>query len=94
MQYFEWDEPKNEGNIRKHEIDFDTACRVFDDQRCFLFIERGEESWHTIGVVPGAELFVVVVHTYLEEGADEVIRIISARRASAAERRIYEEANT
>jgi uncharacterized DUF497 family protein len=40
MLRFEWDDSKNESNIEKHGIDFNTASRVFDDERVVLFIER------------------------------------------------------
>jgi len=66
---------------------------VFDDPNCLTFVERvtdGEERWHAIGDI-GGRLIVTVVHLYRLEGADEMIRIISARRASLEERRIYVE---
>jgi len=48
----------------------------------------GEQRWQTIGF---AGEILMVASTLREEGADEVIRIISARKAKPAERRIYEE---
>lgn len=57
-----------------------------------VFIERvqdGEERWHAIGQVSGSLLFLTVAHTYNE---GEVIRIISARPATRAERNLYAEA--
>jgi len=74
---FEWDDEKNEINKKKHGIDFETATLVFDDAFCVTFIDlesRGEERWHTIGSI-GNIIVIVVVHTYREEGLDEVIRI-------------------
>ena len=73
---FEWDPAKNEINRFKHGIDFETAAPVFDDVFCVSFVE----------------LVLVVVHAYREEGQGEVIRIISARRATAHERKLYAEA--
>jgi len=58
---------------------------------CLTFVERvedGEERWHAIGVVDERAV-VTVVHTYRSKGADEIIRIISARRADADERKQY-----
>jgi len=93
MLRFEWDETKNEKNRAKHGIDFETARLVFDDPYCITFVDRvsgGEQRWHAIGSI--AQIIVaVVVHTYHEEGSDEVIRIISARRATSHERRLYEQ---
>jgi len=94
MIRFEWDLAKNEINRFKHGIDFETAALVFDDVFGVSFIERvvdGEERWHSIGSVEGL-IVLAVVHTYREEGREEVIRIISARRATAHERKLYAEA--
>lgn len=96
MIRFEWDEEKNEINKRKHGISFETAVQVFADDNRYEYIERieqGEERWHAVGSVE-MRLFMVltVVHTYREEAAEPVIRIISARRASGHERRLYAEA--
>jgi len=49
----------------------------------------GEERWQTLGLVGGV-VVLLVAHTYREEGDDEVIRIISARKATNHERQCYE----
>jgi uncharacterized DUF497 family protein len=88
---FEWDEVKNRLNFEKHKISFDTARLVFDDPYARSIQDRvveGEERWQTVGMIKG--LIVLVAHTYREESEEEVIRIISARKATPAERRIYE----
>jgi uncharacterized DUF497 family protein len=88
---FEWDDKKNASNLRKHGVDFDTASLVFDDPMHLPTLERvieGEARWQTIGLADGV-LLLLVVHT-VEDEEDEVIRIISARRAEAHERRRYE----
>jgi uncharacterized protein len=95
MIRFEWHEAKNRSNHTKHGIDFETARLVFDDPHCITFVERvsaGEERWHAIGSIENI-ILVVVVHIYREEGSDEVIRIISARRATRHERDLYVQAN-
>lgn len=95
MLRFEWDEAKNLSNKRKHGVSFETASRVFANPFALSEqdrIERGEPRWRTIGLIEG--FFVLVVaHTVLETGDDEteIIRIISARRASPRERRRYED---
>jgi len=86
---FDWDDKKYAINRRKHGIDFDTASLVFDDPLHLLTLDRvvdGEQRWRTIGMAAGVML-LVVVHT-LED--DEVVRIISARKAEAHKRRRYE----
>jgi uncharacterized DUF497 family protein len=68
---FEWDDQKNEINIRKHGIPFTTAVLIFEDPNCLTFperIEAGEARWHAIGAVQGSLLFLTVVHTYGEQG--------------------------
>ena len=94
MIRFEWDRAKNDANRSKHGIDFESAMLVFEDPLCVTFVERvadGEPRWHAIGSIMDI-ITVVVVHTYREEGSDEIIRIISARRATSHERRLYEKA--
>jgi len=88
---FEWDEAKNRSNLKKHGIDFETAALVFEDPHQVSFKDRiveGEERWKTFGVV--GRTIVMVAHTWCEEDEKEIIRIISARRADAHEKRIYE----
>ena len=93
-RYFEWDETKAETNYRKHGIRFEEASAVFDDPLCVSEqdrIENGEQRWQTIGMVSGL-LLLLVAHTVRFEDDDsiEVVRIISARRATRQERRRYE----
>jgi uncharacterized DUF497 family protein len=90
----EWDRAKDESNRKKHGIDFETAQLVFDDPCCVTFVERvtgAEERWHAIGSIENT-IVLVVVHTYREEASDEVIRIVSARRATRRERKLYAQA--
>lgn len=88
-----WDSNKDRINQQKHRISFETAQHVFDDplhiSRQDRF-ENGELRWQTVGLVGGVVL-LLVAHTMTDEGSDEVIRIISARRADRNERRIYEQ---
>ena len=94
----EWDPAKSESNKTKHGIAFERAQLVFDDPCCVTFPERvvdGEERWHAIGLIADI-VIIVVVHTYRveksEEKSEEVVRIISARRATRREREIYGQA--
>lgn len=91
MVRFEWDAAKDETNRSKHHIGFETAVLVFDDPNCLTFVEReegGEERWHAIGDIMGT-VILTVVHNYRQVGAGEILRIISARRATPHERRLY-----
>ena len=90
---FEWDEKKNLANRRKHKVSFETATLVFEDPRAISVLERieeGEERWQTVGMAGGA-LVMFVAHTYRESDGEEVVRIISARKATPRERSTYEE---
>ena len=96
---FEWDETKNLSNRRKHGVSFEEACQVFLYPLYVSVQDRsegGEPRWQTLGLVEGL-LLLTVAHTVREELEDdtlvEVIRIISARRATRKERRRYEEEN-
>ena len=89
--YFEWDESKNRTNIVKHGISFETAKLVFDDPHVVSFPERnveGEERWQSPGSADRIVIFTVA-HTVQDGEGNEVIQIISARKASPSERRRY-----
>ncbi|MGH9447703.1 MAG: BrnT family toxin [Terriglobia bacterium] len=97
---YEWDEEKNQRNRRKHGgISFELAALVFEDERCLVGPDRvdraGEQRWHAIGEVridPEGAAVLLVVHAYRENcHGEEVIRIISARRAEKHEIRRYQE---
>lgn len=90
---FVWDETKSRQNLAKHKVSFDTAKLVFDDPHFitrFDRIEDGEERWQTMGIAGGVAV-LLVVHLQYEERSEEIVRIISARKATPHERKIYEE---
>jgi len=79
---FEWDEAKRRSNLTRHGIDFATLEEVFDGAPITISDERydyGEERYITFGLLKGC--VVAIVHTE----SDEVIRIISARKAERHE---------
>jgi len=87
---FEWDDNKNQINIRKHEIDFLEAAEVFDDPHLIVNEDTrhdyGEPRYQVIGAIDEHGI-IFVVHT---ERHDNVIRIISARKANNKEKRLYQ----
>jgi uncharacterized protein len=93
MVYFEWDDAKAKANRKKHGVSFETAMRVFSDPDALAEhdrIEGGERRWQTLGLVDGV-LLLLVAHTVdFENEEDEVIRIISARKAERREKSRYE----
>lgn len=86
---FEWDENKNKRNIERHGIDFETALHVFEDEYRIEKYDHihsvDENRYITIGEVGNWWFVLTVVYT---ERSD-VVRIISAREATNAERREY-----
>ncbi|MFN5856389.1 MAG: BrnT family toxin [Pseudanabaenaceae cyanobacterium] len=84
---FEWDEAKNLENIRKHQIDFTDVTAMFDREMLIELDERfdyGEDRWFGIGFL-GLGVAVVV----WTERKNNIIRIISARRANRHEQRKF-----
>ena len=85
-----WDENKNAENRRKHGLGFETAVLVFDDEHVVSRPDTfpGEERWNTVGEVINMIIFVVHTEARTDGGTG---RIISARKATAHERKAYEE---
>ena len=83
---FEWGEAKRQSNIRKHGIDFVGIEEVFQGQTVTILDERldyGEERFITLGLL--RDRVVVIAHTE----TDEVVRIISVRKATKNEEISY-----
>jgi len=81
---FEWDDAKNKENIRKHGFDFADAWEIFETPmhvRQDTRFDYGEERW--IGIGSLGNRIVAVVFT---EPDDELVRIISLRKAFKRER--------
>ena len=87
---FEWDEPKAHANARKHKVTFEEAISVFTDPWLVTFPDEEhsqiEERYISIGRSDRGRI-LLVVHTEREDA----IRLISCRKATAAERRTYEQ---
>ena len=87
-----WDLRKDAVNRARHGVSFETAKLVFDDSFHLSVIDRvvdGEQRWRTMGQIGGL-LVLVVARTYKAQDGAETIRMISARKATRAERRYYE----
>jgi len=84
-----WDERKAKANLAKHGIAFDLALRVFDDPLQISDFDPHPDGdrWRTIGLVRATTM--VVIHTLIEP--DGTGRIISARKATPSERKMYEQ---
>ncbi|MBI5886372.1 MAG: BrnT family toxin [Deltaproteobacteria bacterium] len=89
---FDWDKGKDSSNQKKHGISFDEARTVFVDENALLIHDpdhSGEEDRFILLGLSANLQILVVCHCYRE--SDEVIRIISARKAARAEQKCYKE---
>ena len=90
MLKFEWDENKNQTNIKKHGVSFEEACSVFYDEDALIINDEAhsqkEERFILIGFSYKFNL-LIVCHCYRLN--DSVIRIISARKATKTEKKEY-----
>ena len=85
---YEWDEAKNTLNIEKHGIDFNDAHELFGGNRLIFLDARkdyGEKRFITVGLI--SDRLIVAVYTQRQE---EIIRIISIRKANSREKERYE----
>lgn len=91
--HFHWDPNKNKVNVKKHKISFEEAKSVFFDENARVIPDpehsTNEERFIILGLSMKLNL-LIVVHTYKEN--DELIRIISARKATKSEIKYYYEA--
>lgn len=86
---FEWDAAKARSNVRKHHVRFEEAATVFLDDLAVPYEDLDvPERLIVIGMSARLNLLLVV---FAERGGGEIIRIISARRATRSERRAYEQ---
>jgi hypothetical protein len=89
---FQWDQNKNLENIKKHKVSFEEAKSVFYDDNARLIHDPehsiDEERYIILGISNKLKL-LVVVHVYQE--SENVIRIISARKATKSEMKYYHE---
>ena len=91
---FEWSKEKNISNIKKHGISFEEAKEVFSDPFHISKLDHRfdyfEERWITLGST-SQDKILVVANMFFDENGEEIIRIISARKANQKERRFYEQ---
>ena len=89
-QRFEWDEGKSRVNQKKHGVSFDEARTAFLDENARVMSDPDHSTNEDRFILLGLSIrlrVVVVCHCYREN--EDVIRIISARKATAAERNEY-----
>ena len=91
MIAFEWEPAKAAANVKKHQVSFEEARSVFFDEFATQFFDEvhslNEERFLILGMSSGNKL-LIVCHCERENG--EIIRIISARRATKRESAFYQ----
>jgi hypothetical protein len=91
---FEWDPQKEKANLQKHGVSFEQASYVFADPFALSRFDNenseGEDRWILLGTAL-TQTILVVVHTFRDRDGVELVRIISARKATAREKRTYNE---
>lgn len=90
MIRFEWDPRKAVSNRKKHGVSFEEAQSVFYDEFALQFYDDDnsleEDRFLMLGMSSEARLILVC---HCERKSGEVIRVISARKATVSERRFY-----
>ena len=90
MIYFEWDTAKAISNRKKHGVSFEEAKSVFYDEFAVQFFDEAgsvsEERFLMLGFSDEARLLIVC---HCERGHGNIIRIISARKATKNESNLY-----
>lgn len=90
MIKFEWDPRKDSANQRKHGVSFEEAQSVFFDENAIQFYDEHHSEQEDRFIMLGLSIrsrILVVCHCERESG--NVIRIISARKATSSERKYY-----
>ena len=89
---FEWDRKKDIANFRNHGIAFDEAKTVFYDENAIEFYDQDhslrEDRYLMIGLSSKLRI-LLVSYAVMEEKDEDIIRIISSRKATQNEQKIY-----
>ena len=87
---FEWDKNKAQSNLEKHGVSFEEAITVFYDERALEFFDKNNSEWEDrflmLGLTTEFKL-LLICHCYRDD--DNIIRIISARKATKNEAKNY-----
>jgi uncharacterized DUF497 family protein len=89
---FEWDEDKGKANLKKHKVSFDEASTVFGDPLAYIFDDEEHSTEdEKREIIVGHSVHNRLLLVAFVERIIDLIRIISARRATKKERTKYEE---
>lgn len=88
---FEWDKGKADSNVRRHGVCFDEASTVFTDPLAVIFDDEEHSRDELREIIIGHSVLERLLLVFFTERGDEIVRIISARKATKRERKDYEE---
>lgn len=94
---FTWTTEKNRANARKHDgITFELAQEVFDDPNQVIlenysYADESEQRFQIIGMTQQRITLLAVVFVDRSNGGEEIIHIVSARKATAYEENPYQD---
>jgi uncharacterized DUF497 family protein len=90
---FEWDSKKEQMNIKKRKVTFEQASYVFSDPFSLSMYDpdhsEDEDRYILIGKSQN-EVILTVVHTFRDSNGLEIVRVISARKATKKENKTYQ----
>ncbi len=91
MIKFEWDSAKADTNVKKHGVSFEEAKSVFYDELAIQFYQNdnaeGEDRFLMLGLSATHKVLMIC---HCERNSGNIVRIISARKATKNERQFYE----
>lgn len=94
-QIYEWDKNKAKINLAKHKVSFEEGETIFDDPFLITYSDEQhsnhEERLISIGISRNARILLVAHVERLEAINFTLIRIVSCRKATPSERKLYEE---
>ena len=94
-QIYIWDDKKSQSNLAKHKVSFEEGETIFDDPFLLTYSDKlhseKEDRLISIGMSKNDRILLVVHVERMQNEAIVVIRIISCRKATPSERRLYEE---
>ncbi|QTA83781.1 Putative toxin-antitoxin system, toxin component, type II BrnT [Desulfonema limicola] len=87
---FTWDNQKNSANIEKHGVSFKEAQTVFYDEHAVEYDDPDHSDYENRFILMGlSQKFRVLVICYCYQNNESIIRIISARKATKKEQKLY-----
>ncbi len=89
---FDWDEKKAKSNEKKHGVSFDEAATVFGGKFTLTFADPDHSEDEDRSIAIGLSEILNILLVVFCERSEDTIRIISARKADAIERKEYEKA--